>query len=55
MWDFGGEQTSTKLNPTHRYSTVGEYRVTLTVYNSTGKLITNKRQHRVALSTTSML
>lgn len=37
LWDFGDGQTSTKSNPTHRYSSIGEYRVTLTVSNSAGK------------------
>ncbi|MCB0640653.1 MAG: PKD domain-containing protein [Phaeodactylibacter sp.] len=34
LWDFGDNTTSTEENPTHVYSTIGDYTVTLTViYN----------------------
>ncbi|NLR93399.1 PKD domain-containing protein [Flammeovirga agarivorans] len=32
-WDFGDDQFSTEQNPTHTYTTKGEYTVTLTVLN----------------------
>ncbi|AKJ39217.1 PKD domain-containing protein [Methanosarcina barkeri] len=35
-WDFGDGTTSTKQNPTHKYSKVGVYTVKLTVTNSAG-------------------
>lgn len=33
LWDFGDSTTSTQVNPTHRYAKIGEYFVTLTVFN----------------------
>lgn len=30
-WDFGDGTTSTEANPTHKYATAGQYKVTLTV------------------------
>jgi parallel beta-helix repeat protein len=35
-WDFGDGTTSTEQNPTHTYSTTGNYTVTLNVNNSCG-------------------
>ena len=35
-WNFGDGQTSTVQNPTHTYSEVGNYNVTLNVTNSAG-------------------
>jgi PKD repeat protein len=35
-WNFGDGGTSTTQNPTHSYTTVGTYKVTLTVSNSHG-------------------
>ena len=35
-WDFGDGTTSTRQNPTHSYSTKGNYRVCLTVTDNTG-------------------
>jgi len=32
-WDFGDGQTSTEMNPTHRYSEMKKYRVVLTAYS----------------------
>lgn len=34
-WDFGDGTTSTEDNPTHLYTQVGTYKVTLTAYDST--------------------
>jgi gliding motility-associated-like protein len=34
-WDFGDTNTSTQQNPTHTYASVGNYTVTLLVYNNT--------------------
>lgn len=36
LWDFGDGTTSTQNNPTHVYTTLGEYDVTLTVTNTSG-------------------
>ncbi len=35
-WDFGDGNTSTEINPTHSYSTIGDYTVTLTVDDGNG-------------------
>ncbi len=35
-WDFGDGYTSTERNPTHTYSTAGNYSVSLTVSNANG-------------------
>ena len=35
-WDFGDGTTSTKQNPTHKYSKAGKYTVTLKVTNAVG-------------------
>jgi len=34
LWDFGDESTSTDQNPTHVYTTPGNYSITLTVYDA---------------------
>ncbi len=36
LWDFGDNQTSTQLNPTHTYATGGNYFVSLIVNNGCG-------------------
>jgi PKD repeat protein len=36
LWDFGDGNTSTSVNPTHVYDTIGVYTVTLTVTNDCG-------------------
>ncbi len=36
LWDFGDTQTSTAQNPSHTYTSVGTYTVTLTATNSCG-------------------
>jgi PKD repeat protein len=40
-WDFGDGNNSTDENPTHTYSTVGNYTVTLTASNDNGSNSTN--------------
>ncbi len=35
LWDFGDGTTSTEDNPTHLYTQVGTYKITLTAYDST--------------------
>jgi PKD repeat protein len=35
-WDFGDGQTSNKQNPTHNYTTIGNYTATFTVIDSQG-------------------
>ncbi len=35
-WDFGDGKTSTEKNPTHRYSAVGSYTITLVAKNPSG-------------------
>ncbi len=41
LWDFGDGTTSTEENPTHTYSTNGEYSVSLTTTNNSGN---NKKE-----------
>jgi gliding motility-associated-like protein len=36
LWDFGDSQTSGQQNPSHTYSSAGDYNVTLTVANGNG-------------------
>ncbi|NUM48073.1 MAG: PKD domain-containing protein, partial [Anaerolineales bacterium] len=36
LWDFGDGNTSTDVNPTHLYATLGTYTVTLTATNTLG-------------------
>jgi len=36
LWDFGDGNTSTAVNPTHTYTTTGQYTVCLTTVNSCG-------------------
>lgn len=36
LWDFGDGSTSTEENPSHKYDTVGDYQVKLTVTNEYG-------------------
>ena len=37
LWDFGDGTTSTLKEPTHKYKSIGVYKITLTVYNDFGK------------------
>jgi outer membrane protein assembly factor BamB len=41
-WEFGDGTTSTNQNPTHAYSALGEYIVTLTVTDNTGDVATDE-------------
>jgi PKD repeat protein len=36
LWNFGDNQTSTDVNPTHTYTTSGIFNVTLTQTNANG-------------------
>lgn len=36
LWDFGDGSTSTDENPSHSYAAVGDYTVSLTVFNAAG-------------------
>jgi len=44
-WNFGDGTTSTANNPTHQYSSPGNYTVTLTVYSNSGCLIDSISQN----------
>ncbi|AKB82584.1 cell surface protein [Methanosarcina barkeri 3] len=44
-WDFGDGTTSTKQNPTHKYSKAGKYTVTLTVTNAAGSNTVTKSNY----------
>jgi len=48
QWDFDDGGFSVKQNPTHRYSTVGEYNISLTVVDSRGAIDTIKKTIIVA-------
>ncbi|MCK4366059.1 MAG: right-handed parallel beta-helix repeat-containing protein [Thermoplasmatales archaeon] len=37
FWDFGDEETSDEQNPTHAYTEIGEYTISLTVTDDVGK------------------
>ena len=41
-WDFGDGTTSTEQNPTHTYTSLGEYPVELTVVDDTGAIATDE-------------
>lgn len=41
LWDFGDGITSTEVNPTHQYTNVGNYIVTLTAKNPQGNISSN--------------
>ncbi len=45
IWSFGDGTTSTSINPTHQYSSPGNYTVTLTIYNNSGCLIDSISQN----------
>ena len=42
-WDFGDGHTSTDQNPSHRFNSIGQYTVKLTVTNSSGTASVNTR------------
>jgi beta propeller repeat protein len=44
-WDFGDGTTSTKQNPTHKYSKAGTYTVNLTVKNAKGSNTATKSKY----------
>ena len=44
FWDFGDGTTSPLQNPTHTYTTVGEYPVSLTVIDNLGQIATDDTQ-----------
>jgi beta propeller repeat protein len=44
-WDFGDGATSTKQNPTHKYSKAGVYTVKLTVTNAAGSNSVTKKDY----------
>ncbi|AKB42594.1 cell surface protein [Methanosarcina vacuolata Z-761] len=44
-WDFGDGTTSTKQNPTHKYSKVGSYTVKLTATNDKGSNTVTKKDY----------
>ena len=45
VWSFGDGTTSTSINPTHQYSSPGNYTVTLTIYTNSGCLIDSISQN----------
>jgi len=51
-WDFGDEMASTDQNPTHNYTTVGTYTVTLTVTDEDGLTDTETTEITVVEETT---
>ncbi len=51
-WNFGDGGSATTQNPTHNYSTAGNYTVTLTVSNSAGNNTITKSNYITAVSTT---
>lgn len=45
LWDFGDGNTSTQQNPTHTYSTEGDYTVTLTATNNFGNNVVSQNNY----------
>ncbi|MBS1566674.1 MAG: PKD domain-containing protein, partial [Bacteroidetes bacterium] len=52
-WDFGDGQTSAASNPTHNYTSPGNYTVTLTVRNSNGCTDVISKPSAIVLGTVS--
>jgi outer membrane protein assembly factor BamB len=52
-WDFGDDTTSTDRNPTHTYTALGEYTVTLTVTDNTGDTATDDTSVSIELPNAS--
>ena len=50
-WNFGDGTSSTAKNPTHKYSKVGKYKVTLTVTNSAGSNTATKSNYITVTAT----
>jgi len=44
FWEFGDNTTSTEQNPSHTYTAIGTYTVTLTVTDSTGSVATDETE-----------
>ena len=44
MWNFGDSNTSTEVNPSHTYSTVGTHQVSLEVINAAGCVTTYQEE-----------
>lgn len=51
QWDFGDGTTSTDQNPSHTYTNLGKYNVTLNVTTNTGCISTLTRNQYINLST----
>jgi len=49
-WDFGDGNTSTVANPSHTYSSLGDYTVTLTVTNGAGCTVTSTTEITILTS-----
>lgn len=50
-WSFGDGQTSTEVNPTHTYSNIGTYSVTLTAYAKTGTFTSHTKNNYMRVYT----
>lgn len=48
-WDFGDYESSREPNPTHLYTLPNDYKVSLTVYNSSGQHFTDSNKLPVSL------
>jgi gliding motility-associated-like protein len=49
LWNFGDGSTSTSRNPTHQYTNVGYYNISLTVTTSNGCTVTSSRQRFIRI------
>jgi len=49
LWDFGDGRTSTERNPSHTYSTIGPYTVSLTVSDGRGDVRTRTRANYISV------
>jgi len=49
-WNFGDGKTSTSQNPTHKYSKVGKYTVSLTIKNAAGSDTITKKDYIKAVT-----
>ena len=50
LWDFGDGETSTERDPTHVYTSVGRFTVTLTITDINGDIDTITKENYIQVS-----